>query len=259
MVATGKARSNYFRSKSQGRGRSSTRSNYDSNIRIRDKRDPIVSDYVNKGLTEVGLKAAADTPEHTNRSSYYEGKNRHSRSASTFSSTGSDLLSSSDEERQLKKMRGKEVLSGILATATTIHAAHIVYKNVKRRRERKTALAQGEISPEKAKKERNRARLTDAAFMGIAVLGINSAVKEWKEKKERKKELREFREKHHKNHDSRLEKERRANDHSGSGRYGGSAPNLNSNDYNGSTYYDGNPYSAGPFPPRPPGPPRPRN
>jgi hypothetical protein len=146
-------------------------------------------------------------------------------------------------------MRGKEMLSGVLATATTIHAANIVYKNRKRRRERKKALAAGDISPEEAKKERNRARLTDVAFMGIAAMGIKAAVTEWKEMKERKSEIREFREKQQKNHDRRLKKERRLSNHHGSGRYGGSEPNLKSSYYSASEYYDGNLYSAGALPP----------
>ena len=289
-IAASKAISNCIRSKSRGRVRSSSSSSHHSRNPVHRKRGKSVSDYVNKGLAAVGLKAAADPEDDTRRLSHYEddcsrngrpreggsrkahyqvaageavavqpGKNGNSHSASNFSLTDSDLPSSSDEERQLKKMRGKELLSGVLATATTIHAANIVYKNRKRRHERKKALAEGKISPEEAKKERNRAIVTDAAFMGIAALGIKSAVTEWKELKLRKIEIREFRERQQKNHNRRLKKEQGLKNHNDSGRYGGSDPNLNSRYYSGSKYYDGNPYSAGalspPMPGPPPGPP----
>lgn len=102
------------------------------------------------------------------------------------SPTDSDLPSSSDEERQLKKMQRNRLLSGVLATATTIHAAHLVHKDRERRRERKKVLAEGEISPEEVKKEGNHAKLKDVTFVGIAALGVTSAVKEWKETKEKK-------------------------------------------------------------------------
>ena len=66
--------------------------------------------------------------------------------------------SSSDEERQLKKMQRNQLLLGVPATATTHYAAHLAHKNGERRRERKKVLAEGEISPEGMKKERNHAR-----------------------------------------------------------------------------------------------------
>ena len=94
--------------------------------------------------------------------------------------------SSSDEERQLKKMQRNQLLLGVPATATTNYAAHLAHKNRERRRERKKVLAEGEISPEGVKNEGNHARLKDATFVGIAALGVRSAVKEWKETKEKK-------------------------------------------------------------------------
>jgi hypothetical protein len=283
-IAASEATYKSIRSKSRGRVRSSSSSSYHSRNLVHHKRGQSVSDYVNKGLAAVGLKAAADAQgdmrrlyhddddcsrngrprEGGSREVRYQvvaggavtaqpGKNGNSHSASN-SSRNSDLPSSSDEERQLKKMRRKELLTGVLATATTIHAAHIVYKNRKRRQERKKALAEGEISPEEAKKERNHARVKDAAFMGIAALGIKSAVTEWKEMKLRKIEIREFRERQQKNHNRRLKKEQGLKNHSDSGSYGGSEPNLNSRYYSGSKNYDGNPYSVGALSPPLPGP-----
>ena len=114
-IAAGKANNNFVRSKSRGSVRS-----YDSRSPVRRKRSQSISDYVNKGLAAVGLKAAADT----HRSSQYEddcsrnglaaqsGKNGNSRSASNFSSGDSDLPSSSDEERQLKKKRKENEILG---------------------------------------------------------------------------------------------------------------------------------------------------
>jgi len=168
---------------------------------------------------------------------------------------GEETLAISDEERQRKKMRGKELLTAGLATVATIHAAHNVYQSMEKRDERKKALAEGEISPEEAKKERNRARLKDAASVGIAALGIKSAVSEWKEMNEQREQMQEFRAKQRKHHERRIQKQERARSQGAHSRYGGSEPNLASSHYGSSTYYDGNPYSAGALPPPPPGPP----
>ena len=102
-IAASKAIYNCIRSKSQGRIRSSSSLSYYSRSPVRRKRGQRVPDPLRN----------------------------------------SNLPSSSDEERQLKKMQGKELLLGVLATATTIHAAHVVYKNRNRRHERKKALVKG--------------------------------------------------------------------------------------------------------------------
>jgi hypothetical protein len=204
----------------------------------------------------AGAGAAGGSPAAKPRPKPRGGQNR---SASSSSSADSDLPSSSDEERQRKKMRGKELLTAGLATVATIHAAHNVYQSMEKRDARKKALAEGEITEEEAKKERNRARLKDVASVGIAALGIKSAVSEWKEMKEKRDEMHEFREKQLKHHERRLrreERERRARSQGADGRYGGSEPDLRYSSYSGpSTYYDGNPYHAGALPPPPPGPP----
>jgi hypothetical protein len=59
----------------------------------------------------------------------------------------------------------------------------------------------------------------DAAFMGIAALGIKSAITEWKKEKERKIEIREFRERQQKNYNRRLKKEQGLKNHNDSRRY----------------------------------------
>lgn len=282
------------------------------------KRSQSVSDYVNKGLAAVGLKEAADTRDDRRHRDYEDDysyrssrgaprggggsrdvgypvapvaagagagalaahqRPRGSSSSSSLSSSDSDLPRSSDEERERKKMRGKELLTAGLATVATIHAAHSVYQGVERRKVRMKALAEGEISEAEAKKEKNKARLKDIASVGIAAIGIKSAVTEWKEMKEKREEMHEFREKQQKHHEKRLRREERERSQSrrrtqSQGPYAryGSAPNLTTPYYGGpggggpyyaggggqpstSTYFDGNPYGAVALPPPPPGPP----
>ncbi|KAI1629653.1 hypothetical protein EDD37DRAFT_61520 [Exophiala viscosa] len=85
-------------------------------------------------------------------------------------------------------------LTGGLATVATIHAAHNVYQSMEKREERRHALKEGEISKQQAKGEKNKARLQDAASIGIAALGLKGAYSEWKEMKEYNHERHEEKE-----------------------------------------------------------------
>jgi len=71
-----------------------------------------------------------------------------------------------------------------LATVATIHAAHNVYASMEKRKARQKAVAEGEMSPEEAKKLKSKATMQDMASIGIAALGIKGAVSEWKEMQE---------------------------------------------------------------------------
>jgi hypothetical protein len=73
-------------------------------------------------------------------------------------------------------MRGKQVLTAGLAAVATIHAAHNVYQSVEKRNARHKAVKEGAMSPEEAHKLKMKARLQDAASVGIAALGIKGAV-----------------------------------------------------------------------------------
>ena len=83
----------------------------------------------------------------------------------------SDTSSSSALENKRKKMRGKELLTAGLATVATIHAAHGVYQSMEGSEKRHKLVAEGEMSPEEARKKRSKAWLQDAAAVGIEALG----------------------------------------------------------------------------------------
>lgn len=146
------------------------------------------------------------------------------------SSSSSDVCSSSEDERRTKKARGKELLTAGLAAVATIHAAQGVYKSMEARDKRHEEVAKGEISPEEARKMKNKARLQDAAAIGIAALGIKGAYSEWQEVKEHREELAEQKRDREKRHEKRLRKAERAAKRVGYGRnnsYRQSEPDLN--------------------------------
>ena len=122
------------------------------------------------------------------------------------SSNGSDICSSSEDERRTRKMKGKEYLTAGLAAVATIHAAHNVYSSMEARDKRHHQVATGEMSPEEAKKLKNKARLQDAAAIGIAALGIKGAYSEWQEVQENRQELAEQNRTRAERHEKRVKK-----------------------------------------------------
>ena len=141
----------------------------------------------------------------------------------------SDLGSSTDDEKNIKKSRKKLFLTGGLATVATIHAANSVYGSMKKREERYKALKQGDISPAQAKTEKNKNRLQDVASIGIAGLGIKGAYSEWKETRNKSLQIDQEQEKR-KRHAAKREARRRkaylsANSYADSG-FTGSMPDL---------------------------------
>lgn len=103
------------------------------------------------------------------------------RTNSVDSSSSSSL---EDVEKKRKRMRGKELITAGLATVATIHAAHGVYSSMEAHEKRHKLVAEGEMSPEEARKKQTKAWVQDAAAVGIAALGIKGAFSEWKEMNE---------------------------------------------------------------------------
>lgn len=131
---------------------------------------------------------------------------KHSDDSS--SSSSSDSISSSEEERERKTLGRRQLITAGLASVATIHAAHSVYQSYEGRKTRRKELKEGEITPQEARKMKNKARLQDAASIGVAALGIKGAYSEWKEMKEQHHEVVEFDEKakvRHERHQHKLD------------------------------------------------------
>jgi len=91
-------------------------------------------------------------------------------------------------------MRGKQILTTGLASVATIHAAASVYQSMEKRKKRQKAVREGRLSPEEAKKLKSKAIMQDAASVGIAALGIKSAISEMKEAHELSQEAHHWKE-----------------------------------------------------------------
>ena len=146
------------------------------------------------------------------------------------SSSSSDAGSSSEDERRIKKARGKEFLTAGLAAVATIHAAQGVYKSMEARDKRHEEVAKGEMSPQEARKLRNKARLQDAAAIAIAGLGIKGAYSEWQEVQEHRHELAEEQKEKERRHEKRVrraEKASQRNTYARNNSYRSSEPDLN--------------------------------
>ena len=118
-------------------------------------------------------------------------------------------------------MKGKEYLTAGLAAVATIHAAHSVYASMEARDKRHMEVAKGELSPEEARKKKNKARIQDAAAIGIAALGIKGAYSEWQEVQENRHELAEQMEERKKRHEKRLKRIQKQSNGGGGGGGGG--------------------------------------
>ncbi|PNS19838.1 hypothetical protein CAC42_7805 [Sphaceloma murrayae] len=116
------------------------------------------------------------------------GQTNRTRSLSS-SSSSTDL---EDLNAKRKHMRGKEFLTAGLATIATIHAAHGVYSSMEAHEKRHKLVAEGEMTPEEARKKQTKAWVQDAAAVGIASLGIKGAFSEWKEMNEHRKEIHDL-------------------------------------------------------------------
>ncbi|EHL02485.1 hypothetical protein M7I_1566 [Glarea lozoyensis 74030] len=208
-------------------------------------------DYVRDRGDPYGDPRYADSRSSVGRSNKGGRGGRDRRIAEgkqDASDSESSLGSSSGDEKKIKKMRAG------LATVATIHAAHNVYQSMEKRDARHRAVAEGEMTPEEARKLKAKATLQDAASVGIAALGIKGALSEIKEANEMRRECRELREQKELRHQKRVERlknggqPRRRRDNGASQDQG----RLGQRDRydNGPRYYDDNPYAAAlPAPP----------
>jgi hypothetical protein len=160
----------------------------------------------------------------------YHADNAPHHNGDPETDSDSDLGSSSGEEKEVKRSRKKSIVTGALATVATIHAGHSVYTSMEKRNARRKALKEGDISPEQARREKNRARLQDAASVGIAALGIKGAYSEWAGLRQETKEVEEKKEaaeRHKAKRAARRKKEQMlAAQHYRENGYSGSLPNL---------------------------------
>lgn len=172
-------------------------------------------DYSDRGSHRSRHHDDYEDRRHDNARDYYDDersyRNKHGDRAKggdrrSGYSSDSELGDSSEDERQAKKMRGKQVLTTGLAAVATIHAAHEVYQSMEKRKARQQAVNDGTLSEAKAKKMKTMARMQDAASVGIAVMGIKGALSEMKEAKHLTHECREFREEKARRHEKRLQK-----------------------------------------------------
>lgn len=206
VAAAGKAIYDRVRSKSrkrQSRSRSSSADSYvPSRRRARDRRRSPGSDMGDirqiDGATDQGA-AGREVARGTNRSN---GNGAVTSAAAGGAAGGalaksnpgnrddgndsSDSSSTTDMEKTRKHMRGKELITAGLATVATIHAAHGVYSSMEAHEKRHRLVAEGEMSPEEARKKQTKAWIQDAAAVGIAALGIKGAFSEWKEMNEQR-------------------------------------------------------------------------
>ena len=179
--------------------------------------------YIQNGDRDGGSERGGgqQVARRDNRSEVGSRKGGEGKKGSSSSSESSDVCSSSEDERRTKKMKGKEYLTAGLAAVATIHAAHSVYSSMEARDKRHMEVAKGELSPEEARKKKNKARIQDAAAIGIAALGIKGAYSEWQEVQEHRQELAEQEEERKKRHEKRLRKLQRQ---AGGGRSRSEAP-----------------------------------
>ncbi|KAK0656063.1 hypothetical protein B0T16DRAFT_319508 [Cercophora newfieldiana] len=196
-----------------------------------------------------------DDRSHHGRDRDRDRKSERGTVARRGSASSTDLGDSDEDERRTKKMRGKQILTTGLASVATIHAAASVYQSMEKRKKRQKAVREGRLSPEEAKKLKSKAILQDAASVGIAALGIKSAIAEMKEAHELRQEVREWNEEKETRKERRRDRLRRriSQKRGGYGRrradnYYSVAPPRADRYGDGPHYTDGNPYAALPPP-----------
>lgn len=171
--------------------------------------------YLGSNVSERDLRVAtrnSNTAQSTvsTRDTRDNARGSSKRSSSSSSSSSSSVCSSSEDERRIKKMKGKEFLTAGLAAVATIHAAAGVYSSMEARDKRHEEVMKGEMTAEEARRKRNKARLQDAAAIGIAALGIKGAYSEWQEVQESRHEVSEQKSEREKRHEKRLKKAEKA-------------------------------------------------
>lgn len=136
-------------------------------------------------------------------------RTRSRRSSSKSTSSSEDLGSSTDDERRCRDINRKKWLTSGLAAVATIHAAAKIYSSLEARDKRHQQVMAGDMSPEEARKKRNKGRVQDAAAVGVAALGIRGAMGEWREVEEKVDEHKKYLKQREENHRKRMEKQKR--------------------------------------------------
>lgn len=269
-AAAGKAFMDRNKSKDRGtRDRSSSEDSYRGGRGGGNRnRSKSVTDYARAGMAKLGIGGNKDGDSRGSRRGYDddddyvprprggggEGGDGVKSDIGSESSSESDV-SSTEEEKERKQLGHKQLITAGLASVATIHAAQSVYKSIEGRQERRKEVAKGEMSPKEARKKKNKARMQDAAAIGIAALGIKGAYSEWKEMKEQRDEAKEFdikrAERHARRQQRLIEAKKFGITHGygdGQEQYRASAPSLASPP--GAIYPNAAPYtpSAGPYP-----------
>ena len=162
----------------------------------------------------IGMGTRTDEPSDgtvsTRRDAVWSEPRGSKRSSSTGSSSSTSLPSSSEDEREMKRMKGKEYLSAGLAAVATIHAVSGVMSSLEARDKRHRELDKGEITPAEARRKRNKLRLQDVAAIGIAALGIKGAYSEWHDVQESRQEVKKKDQEKKERHERRLKRAERA-------------------------------------------------
>ncbi|KAL5341817.1 hypothetical protein BJX70DRAFT_357997 [Aspergillus crustosus] len=122
------------------------------------------------GQTDVGYYSRPDPRPQTQNHEHQQNPKQNE----------SDADDSTDDHKKLKKLNRETVWATSLAAAATIHAAHTLTESMKKHKQNSKAIKDGEITKEEARRRRMRNQFTDAASVGVAALGIKSAVGEWK-------------------------------------------------------------------------------
>ena len=133
------------------------------------------------------------------------GKTKESSSEESHHESD-DLPASSDDERQAKKLRHKSMITAGLAAVATIHAASGLYASMEARDKRYEQVKNGTLSREEARREKNKARMQDAAAVGIAALGIKGAYGKWQATNATRKGYSEHKKAKQERHQKRLER-----------------------------------------------------
>lgn len=256
------------RNKSTDRGNRGRRYSDDDDYgRGSGKRSKSVTDYARDAMNKLSgggkVKDRGSRRDYSDDDSYAprprggggEGGDGIKTEPSSQSSSEDDV-SSSEEDKERKQMGKRQLVTAGLASVATIHAAQSVYKSIEGRELRRKEVAKGEMSPQEAKKKKNKARLQDAAAVGIAALGIKGAYSEWKEMKEQRDEAHEFDIKRAERHARREQRAVDAKKYGapqgygeGADSYRASAPELSQPpthiNRNGSSYQDQGVYMSG--------------
>ncbi|CBF87855.1 hypothetical protein AN1250.2 [Aspergillus nidulans FGSC A4] len=104
----------------------------------------------------------------------------------------SDTDDSTDDRKKLSKLNRETLWATGLAAAATIHAAHSLTESMEKHKERAKQVREGEMSREEARHRRRKNQLSDIASVGVAALGINSAIAEWRNFDHKRRERAEM-------------------------------------------------------------------